>query len=266
MSVRFEYTLNDTEQEVPHTVFIVPYRNRERHKQLLDDYLDKVFTHNKWTEGKDVMVLYSHQCDKRPFNRGAMKNIGFIALKTLFPSTYKNITLVFHDVDSIPQRPDMLPYATETGVVSHYYGYEWALGGIFSIKAGDFETTGGFCNFWGWGLEDNCMKIRCDETNLQYNRSVFYDIKDPRIKRPFDGVKRVYSLREANILKNENPDSWRDIQNLQWSIENRMLNVTSFTTARQPEKGEFAIHDIRQGSRIPVKRKFFRKNWNMFMH
>ena len=47
----------------------------------------------------DILLLIIHQKDKRLFNRGAMKNIGFIVLKSLYPQDFMSkITLVFNDV------------------------------------------------------------------------------------------------------------------------------------------------------------------------
>ena len=34
----------------PHTVFIVPYRNREENKKQFEEYLSSVKTYNKWDD------------------------------------------------------------------------------------------------------------------------------------------------------------------------------------------------------------------------
>ena len=121
---------------VPKKIFIVPYRNRHTHRlnfvNRMNEYL-KEETH--WE------IYFAHQYDERPFNRGAMKNIGFIAAKKKYPKDYGDITFIFHDVDTWPVTNGLINYDTTDGIVKHYYGYEFALGGMFSIKGKEFEKT-----------------------------------------------------------------------------------------------------------------------------
>jgi hypothetical protein len=146
---------------VPEVVFVVPYRNREQHKTFFTRYMTDYIL-------KDVkfrwQILFIHQCDTRAFNRGAMKNLGFKYLKDTYPKYYKDITIVFNDVDTVPYRPGLVDYQTTRGVVKHFYGFNFALGGLVSIKAGDFEIINGFPNLWGWGFEDNELQLRVTQT------------------------------------------------------------------------------------------------------
>ena len=114
---------------------IVPYRNRESHLSIFTKIMPNIL------EDKNYEIIFVHQYDKRPFNRGAMKNIGLLYLKRYYPESYKNITMVINDIDTMPRYKNQFSYNTIPGKVEHYYGYTQGLGGIFSINAGDFEKN-----------------------------------------------------------------------------------------------------------------------------
>ena len=62
----------------PKIIFIVPYRDRKEHKQFFTKYME--FILEDYLK-EDYEIYFSHQCDDRSFNRGAVKNIGFIATR-----------------------------------------------------------------------------------------------------------------------------------------------------------------------------------------
>ena len=121
-----------TEKVIPSVVFIIPYRNRENDKIKFMNHMKYILQNDNTSMNYEF--YFSHQYDKRSFNRGAMKNIGFLAIKQKYPNDYKDITFVFNDVDTMPTTKDIIDYNTVHGVVKHYYGFQFALGGIFSIK------------------------------------------------------------------------------------------------------------------------------------
>lgn len=136
----------------PDIIFIIPYRDR---LHQLSRWIDAM---TSYLEGIDYQVIVVHQMDTRRFNRGAIKNLGFLQVKEMYPSTYQDITLVFNDVDTIPVKH--FDFRTTRGTVKHLFGFRFAFGGLFSMTAGDFEKIGGFPNLWSWGLEDNLLKER----------------------------------------------------------------------------------------------------------
>lgn len=227
----------------PKIIFIVPYRDRKEHKQFFTKYMEFILEDYR---KEDYEIYFSHQCDNLPFNRGAMKNIGFLAMCKKYPNDYNNITFVFHDVDTLPYTKNILPYETTLGKVKHFYGYKFTLGGIFSIKGQDFKRTNGFPNLWGWSMEDNMMQNRVTSTsNLHIDRTIFYPIGSRQILQFIDGITKLLSKKEvAGFLNNTYPHGLNSIQNLKWVIDGEYINVTSFSTESSPNELKFENHDI----------------------
>lgn len=170
-------------------------------------------------------VYFSHQCDDRSFNRGAMKNIGFLAIKEKYPEDYKNISFVFNDVDTIPFNK-IFDYTTTSGTVKHYYGFKFALGGIVVLNGGDFERINGFPSYWGWGLEDNILQKRCQRGKLKIDRSVFYKLGSPEILQLFDGVERVISKDDPRQMDEpNNANGLSTIRQLNYKISEKSPDI-----------------------------------------
>ena len=261
--------MNTTTTIIPTRVFIIPYRNRVDDKKVFIAHMTSILEDNadaNNTSKKNTYEFYfAHQYDTRPFNRGAMKNIGFLAIKEKYPEHYKDITFIFHDVDTLPSEKGLIDYNTTQGIVKHYYGYKYALGGIFSIKGADFEKSKGFPNFWGWGIEDNAMNDRCLEAGLIIDRSQFYFIDDKRILRRFDGFQRIISRKDSLIYKQKGHDNMNDLKNIKWHIHNEYINVTQFDCKMIPSEQFYSPIDIRVTKKLVVPRETeFRRSWNMF--
>ena len=216
---------------IPKRVFIVPYRNRVQHKFFFSKYMSFILE-----DCDDYEIYFSHQCDARTFNRGATKDIGFLAVKEKYPNDYKDITFIFNDIDTIPFNK-IFDYQTTHGVVKHYYGFKYALGGIVVMKGADFEKINGFPCFWGWGMEDNALQKRCDGYGLTVDRSVFYEIGSPEILQLFDGISRIISKKDPWRGENDDGvDGLRTIHQLKYSIEEKSEN---------PNDNIFAVHNSR---------------------
>ena len=214
---------------VPKRIFIVPYRNRVQHKFFFSKYMSFILE-----DRNDYEIFFSHQCDARTFNRGAVKNIGFIAARNKYPEHYKDITFIFNDVDTIPFNK-IFDYETTHGVVKHYYGFKYALGGIVVMKGSDFERTNGFPCFWGWGMEDNVLQKRCERIGLKIDRSVFYNIGSPEILQLFDGISRIISKKDPwRGEYDDGVDGLRTISQLKYTIDDKSEN---------PNDNIFVIHN-----------------------
>jgi hypothetical protein len=207
---------------IPKFIFIVPYRNREKEKTHFSIYMKYIMEdHDK----NDYEIYYSHQTDMRPFNRGATKNIGFIAMKNKYPDHYKNITFVFNDIDTLPAFKNTFNYVTSRGTIKHFYGFHFALGGIFSITGGDFEQCNGFPNNWGWGLEDNAMLDRVLLHELNIDRSQFYPLNAKEVIHLYDSPHRLVSNNEpGNYIKKNFIDNLDKIYELNYTITNHIAS------------------------------------------
>jgi hypothetical protein len=249
-------------ENIPSIIFIVPYRNRHQHKIFFSTYLTSILPENIKYE-----IYFSHQCDIRSFNRGATKNIGFIALKNKYPENYKNITFVFNDIDTIPFTY-LFDYQTTPGIVKHFYGFTYALGGIVSITGEDLEKTNGYPNFWGWGMEDNVLQKRCEKYNITIDRSNFYKIGSQNIIHLFDGVSRIINQKDPYRATHDNGiDGISTIHELKYTIDYEsdnpidninshshrenifFINIKSFLTGTRFEHDNYHSYDLREPPR-----------------
>jgi hypothetical protein len=203
-------------ETIPKIIFIVPYRDRIAEKLHFSIYMKYIMEDY---DKNDYEIYYSHQMDSRPFNRGATKNIGFLVMKKKYPNDYKNITFVFNDIDSVPIKKNMFNYITTSGVIKHFYGFTFTLGGIFSIVGSDFEKCNGFPNNWGWGLEDNVMNDRVLLNQFIINREQFYPRNSKAVLHLFDSPERLINNREPdNYLKKNLNDNLNTLHEINYII------------------------------------------------
>jgi len=208
-------------EKIPDIIIIVPYRDRENHRAKFIKHMPKILNHLNYK------ILFIHQYDQRLFNRGAIKNIGFIYVKNQYPNHYKNITLVFNDIDTMPRRKNQFSYNTPSNYVNHFYGYRQALGGIFAIKGGDFERVNGFPNIWTWGLEDNSIKLRCDKLNIQINRNEFIHYTESnKIIELAHGPMRIISPNiETKLYTDFKFDGITTLYNINYRATSIAMNI-----------------------------------------
>lgn len=180
---------------VPQIVFLVPYRDRVQQRAFFQRHMTGTVLADM-PEGMH-QIWFVHQCDSRRFNRGAMKNIGVRIAQDVYPDHWRGITFVFNDVDTMPFTAGFFDYGTTHGVVKHFFGFAFALGGIVSITGHDFDRVNGFPNLWAWGYEDNALQDRCASApRMTVDRSVFYPIMDKNVMQFPDGNTRALNRTE----------------------------------------------------------------------
>ena len=240
--------------KVPKIVFIVPYRNREKQYSFFREHMKMVLED---MDPSDYQIMVCHQCDNRHFNRGAIKNIGFLIVKEKYPAHYKNITLIFNDVDTVPRTKNLLNYQTVRGKVKHFYGFNFTLGGIVSITAGDFEMINGFPNFWSWGYEDNVLQQRVKNAGLVTDRSQFYKIGHHAIIYDLDGSIREVNSGEFRRLLQKTNEGIHSIVGLEYHInsETGFVDIVAFSTGQNPDLSKYSNYDLKNGP-VPFDTKF----------
>ena len=230
---------------IPKIIFIVPYRDRRQEKCIFSVYMKYIMEDY---DKNDYEIYYSHQMDSRPFNRGATKNIGFLVMKKKYPNDYQNITFVFNDIDTLPVKKNTFDYATTKGIVKHFYGFTFTLGGIFSIVGSDFEKCNGFPNNWGWGMEDNAMNDRVLLNEFVINRQQFYPRDTRNVLHLFDTPNRIINNKEPEnyISKNLN-DNLNNIHEIEYVIvPNTTLDETSSETNDGTNTNSIKVSTIEQ--------------------
>ena len=246
------------EENPPKIIFIIPYRDREQQQKFFDYHMKRILEDYS---PSDYKFIYAHQADTREFNRGAMKNIGFLYAKSLYPKSYKKITFVFNDVDTMPYNKNFIRYETISSVIKHFYGYTFTLGGIVSITGEDFEKINGFPNFWAWGYEDNALNLRVMNTvGLTIDRGQFYPIMDKNILQLKDEITRVVNRGEYDryVLDNVNKKTYHDgisaVHDVLYNYDENthFLNIHGFKTGTEINPALNKIHDMRSGP-VPFK-------------
>lgn len=208
---------------MPKYVFIIPYRNREMHKHFFDKYMSYILE-----DLNDYEIVFSHQKNNLPFNRGGMKNCGFLYIKQKYPESYRDIIFIFNDIDTVPYKKNLLDYNVRDGEIKHYFGFDFCLGGIFAIKGKDFERINGFPSLWSWGWEDTVIYERALQSNINVNRDQYYNFGDSHILHFADDLCKKVSMKNKSDYQNKKIiDGLSNIKNLifEFNTETNMLDV-----------------------------------------
>lgn len=162
---------------------IIPYRDREEHLATFIPHIQRFLENLPY----DLIII--EQVLGKPFNRGKLLNIGYILAKC--NCTY----LCFHDVDMLPLQADYRYPVEPTHLATsvEQFGYDMPypeyFGGVTLINTVDFECVNGYANaYWGWGREDDDLRIRCLNSHLKIasRPGIFLSLDHPlATKNPF---------------------------------------------------------------------------------
>jgi hypothetical protein len=185
---------------------VAPYRNRQEHLTKFIPYINDTLT----TQNINCKIVVVEQSPEKLFNRGLLCNIGF--------DLYKNQCdyICIHDIDMIGENFD---YSYENHVVhlsarqkerKYEEFYEKYLGGVTLFPKELFISINGFSNeYWGWGAEDDDLRLRCDVigAKVQRKQGRFYSLPHERIQwkdRPQKSPGYIENVQRLNKFKKQN--------------------------------------------------------------
>ncbi|NXW87900.1 B4GT4 galactosyltransferase, partial [Alopecoenas beccarii] len=154
-----------------HVAILIPHRNREKHLLYLLEHLHPFLQRQQLDYG----IYVIHQAGSTKFNRAKLLNVGYLeALKEANWDCF-----IFHDVDLVPendfniytcdrQPKHLVVGRNNTGYRLRYQGY---FGGVTALTRDQFSKVNGFSNnYWGWGGEDDDLRIRVEIQKMRVVR------------------------------------------------------------------------------------------------
>lgn len=149
---------------------VIPYRDREEHLKRTIPHLVTFFERDRFAKAIPYEIHIAEQADSRPFNRGAMKNAGFVLAQR--NADY----VVFHDVDYLPIWADYSRVPGPTSLIT--WGVEGrgsepsnTPGCVVALPVDDFVRINGYSNdYWGWGFEDVDLQQRIARRGLRWGK------------------------------------------------------------------------------------------------
>jgi len=199
--------------------FIIPYRNRKEH---LNEFILR-FTEMLKDKDIDAQFYIIHQITIGEFNRGALKNIGFLeACKTRPDGLF-----IFHDVDTYPTYWGSIPYTANKGEFRRpvMNSSPNNLGLICCCWKNEFEKTNGFANYWGWGSEDGALYYRAKRLRIPINENNIINYRDTKYVINLEHYRNAekqhfYANQNSKILEEEKKtgNNSNGLSNLKYEI------------------------------------------------
>lgn len=174
---------------------IIPYRNREDHLKFTAPILKRY-----------GQIYVIEQMDDKPFNRGKLINVGYKYFKDEMDY------ICAHDVDAYPGTTIDYSFseipchlAAESEQFNYRIPYKDYFGGVTLFPNDKFEKVNGFSNeYWGWGGEDDEIRRRFTEMNIEVTRRA----------GQFKSLHHIRVIDKALLNENRNrlkaPVKWGD--------------------------------------------------------
>ena len=192
----------------PVIAIIVPFRKQAEQDRAtqLKAFVEHMGSFLLHAQGQFILMIVEQSDDGRKFNRGQLLNIGFAEVCShISPSRLS--AAIFHDVDLLPNKLLLPWYDTcpRRGQPVHIAGpATWSkyagmgqyedvfFGGVTAFHPDDFVSCNGYPNnYWGWGLEDDQLRLRADESGC-----LVHGVRRP----PFSSGAKYRDLDEVRVL------------------------------------------------------------------
>tara|TARA_B100001094_G_scaffold332134_1_gene402928 strand:+ start:857 stop:1606 length:750 start_codon:yes stop_codon:yes gene_type:complete len=246
---------------IPKYIFIIPYRDREEHKVFFLNYMRDTVLKNI----NNYEIYLSYQRDNRMFNRGAVKNLGFLACVGKYPNDWQNINFIFNDIDVIPYDKDVFIYETQIGKIIHNYGYNFTLGGCVVIKGIDFMRINGYPNIWTYGLEDNMLEFRAKGAGIKIDRNNMHEITSKKVLHLFDSNYRNVTTETLDTIKKEYwYDGLNTLKDKKYSIDGNIINIYNFNGLKDLRTVKYNKVDINNLETIQTTEEKSKKRFSLF--
>jgi hypothetical protein len=216
-----------TESNQLKIAIIVPYRDlhpaqkRAEHLKQFIAYMGPFMKKaiSQFSSKSIFHIFIVEQSPEHKFNRGALLNLGFIEASKQGYNVF-----IFHDVDLLPG-DSIAPYYVKNPEIpihiarcwDRYKGEEY-LGGIISISGKNFTDLNGYPNnYWGWGGEDDELRRRVNDINLQIENPKeedceITDLEEMNLQEKLELLRKNADWKNMKKRegKEEHSSTWRD--------------------------------------------------------
>jgi glycosyl transferase family 7 (putative galactosyltransferase) len=161
----------------PRLSVIVPYRDRADQLARFLRHITLYFQRDKIDKDRPYRITVVEQEAGRPFNIGALRNIGFLLTEA------ESEQVCFHDVDYLPIWADFRPVDRPTRLLWHgaekvpiegsaqlfvNHDHKKYFSGVVMFPSAVFRRLNGYSNsYWGWGYEDTDIRTRCRAEGIE---------------------------------------------------------------------------------------------------
>ncbi|XP_067681327.1 beta-1,4-N-acetylgalactosaminyltransferase bre-4-like [Haliotis asinina] len=216
---------------------IIPYRDREVNLKILLNNLHRVLQKQQ----AEYAIFVVEQENGTPFNRGMIKNIGYLEANALC----RFDCFTFQDVDLVPESErntyfcgeKALHHSRRLNFLNYRNWYRGHFGGVVTFNKTYFSTINGYSNlFYMWGGEDDDLLHRLRRKNLPFEHSNYprytalMHKNDPHHTKEEMAIYRTRHLRFDTDGLNSVEALYRLI-----SVEKRPLYTRIYVSVNQTE-------------------------------